>query len=270
MATTGSRERSFQPAPFISARIVLALGYYALPDLDQISTSTTRGATSPSRTGVRRFLPDVVIEHIDPFAGRAEWDAGYERVNAEAAVREDRLRYESWREHAMPTDVGRVRAALADDAPPYPDLDVRSRGGPPRRAGARRRRPGGRDLPRALGRGDGRDGAGRPHGRTRPGRSPRGRRGDRPASTSTNLVDDGVADRVVAHVGRLEPILPVLRPRAFGFAFLDAYHTTEAVARDLALILPLMTPGSLVASTTTATSGSASPPRSTSTARWSS
>jgi hypothetical protein len=29
-----------------------------------------------------RYLPDVIIEHLHPVAGKAEMDAGYERVNA--------------------------------------------------------------------------------------------------------------------------------------------------------------------------------------------
>lgn len=62
-----------------------------------------------------------------------------------------------------------------------------------------------------------------------------------------NLATWDVRDRVVAHIGRIEDVLPVLRPGSFDFAFHDAYHATDAVLRDIGLIWPLMAPGSLVA-----------------------
>lgn len=98
-------------APFISAPIVLALGYYFLPDLHHMYVDNAVRDVG-AQTGTLRFLPDVVIEHMHPFLGKAEWDEAYQRVNAETPVREDRLRYESWRQHAMATDIGRVRNVL--------------------------------------------------------------------------------------------------------------------------------------------------------------
>jgi predicted O-methyltransferase YrrM len=62
-----------------------------------------------------------------------------------------------------------------------------------------------------------------------------------------HLAEYGLRDRVVLHVGRAEEVLPVLRPRSFDFAFLDGFHTTEAVARDARLILPLLRPGAALA-----------------------
>lgn len=52
---------------------------------------------------------------------------------------------------------------------------------------------------------------------------------------------------VVSHVGRIEDVLPLFRDGAFDFAFHDAFHATEAVLRDAALLWPLLRPGSLVA-----------------------
>lgn len=98
-------------APFISATIVLALGYYFLPDLEHMFVDNAVRDIGV-QTGTLHYLPGVIVEHVHPFVGKAEWDDGYRRVNAETPVRLDRLRYESWREHAMPTDIGRVRNAL--------------------------------------------------------------------------------------------------------------------------------------------------------------
>lgn len=62
-----------------------------------------------------------------------------------------------------------------------------------------------------------------------------------------NLASHGVRDRVVAHIGRTEDVLPILRPRSFDFAFHDAFHETDAVLADLAAMWPLMAPGSQIA-----------------------
>jgi hypothetical protein len=107
----GIQDEALPTAPFISARIVLALGYYFLPDVTHMYVDNAVRDVG-AQTGTLRYLPGMVIEHMHPFAGKAAWDAGYEAVNAETPVREDRLHYESWREHAMPIDIGRVRAML--------------------------------------------------------------------------------------------------------------------------------------------------------------
>lgn len=55
-----------------------------------------------------------------------------------------------------------------------------------------------------------------------------------------NLDRYGVRDKVVVHIGRSEDVLPLMPRGHFDFAFIDAYHTTEAVDRDAQLVLPLI------------------------------
>lgn len=62
-----------------------------------------------------------------------------------------------------------------------------------------------------------------------------------------NLAASGFRDKVVAHIGRSEDVLPILREGVFDFAFHDAYHTAEAVTADVGRIVPLLKPGSLLA-----------------------
>jgi hypothetical protein len=99
-------------APFISGAIVLALGYYFLPDLEHMYCDNAVRDVG-AQTGTLRYLPELVIEHMHPAVSKAAWDDGYIRVNSDEAILRDRARYESWREHAMATDIGRVRDALA-------------------------------------------------------------------------------------------------------------------------------------------------------------
>lgn len=100
-------------APFISGRIIRALGYYALPDCAHMYIDNAWRDIA-ELAGVRRYLPDLVIEHMHPAVGKALWDDSYLRTNSDSAILRDRAHYESWRKHAMDVDVGRVRDALAD------------------------------------------------------------------------------------------------------------------------------------------------------------
>jgi hypothetical protein len=46
--------------------------------------------------GCLRYLPEVVIEHCHPLAGKAEWDSGYVRVNRAEQFRTDRAVFTAW------------------------------------------------------------------------------------------------------------------------------------------------------------------------------
>jgi hypothetical protein len=55
-----------------------------------------------------------------------------------------------------------------------------------------------------------------------------------------NLTRYDVADRVTAHVGRFEQILPMLRASSFDGCFLDGQHDRASVDRDLEMVRRLM------------------------------
>lgn len=96
-------------APFISAAIVLALGWYALPTCRHLYIDD---AWRDIGAGLDRlhYLPDVVIEHRHPLARKALMDKGYAR--AWDAADQDREAYLAWRDGPMADDLARVRAAL--------------------------------------------------------------------------------------------------------------------------------------------------------------
>lgn len=49
-----------------------------------------------AKSGTLRYLPDVLIEHMHPVAGKAEWDVGHVRVNRREQYLRDRLAFEAW------------------------------------------------------------------------------------------------------------------------------------------------------------------------------
>lgn len=69
------------------------------------------GATA----GCLRYLPEVLVEHMHPLAGKAPSDAGYRRVNAPDQYARDGAAYQAWRRDRLAADaaaVHRLRAAV--------------------------------------------------------------------------------------------------------------------------------------------------------------
>jgi hypothetical protein len=62
------------------------------------------------RAGCLRYLPEVVVEHMHPIAGKADWDEGHKRVNAREMYAVDRASYTRWQYMNMPAEVAQVRA----------------------------------------------------------------------------------------------------------------------------------------------------------------
>jgi hypothetical protein len=92
----------------MTADIVKALGYMAPPVLthlfvDNYWLDLGRGADCI------RYLPDVVVEHRHPFAGKAAMDAGYVRVNDGGMYERDGQAYAAFTDE-LAADIAKVRA----------------------------------------------------------------------------------------------------------------------------------------------------------------
>jgi hypothetical protein len=98
-------------APFISAEIPLALGWYALPSCRHLFVDNAWRDIGV-QSGRIHYLPGVVIEHAHPAVGKAVWDEGYERANNADTVEHDKRAYHEWRERYMAADIAAVRKAL--------------------------------------------------------------------------------------------------------------------------------------------------------------
>jgi hypothetical protein len=96
---------------FMSAAIVNALGWYALPTCEHLFIDNA-WADLGRELGRLTYLPDVVFEHLHPFAGKSDWDEGYERANNQAVIDRDRTAYEAWRGADCRADAARVQASI--------------------------------------------------------------------------------------------------------------------------------------------------------------
>jgi hypothetical protein len=99
-------------AVLLDARIVDELGYFVPPGmlhlwLDNYWLELGR------RLGTLRYRTDVVIEHVHPITGRAEWDDGYRENNAPAVWDHDETRYRAHLSSGqLDGDVAAVRRRL--------------------------------------------------------------------------------------------------------------------------------------------------------------
>lgn len=59
--------------------------------------------------GELRYLPHVIVEHMHPSAGKADWDAGYVENNAEEVYSADGARFEEWRREELDSWVQSIR-----------------------------------------------------------------------------------------------------------------------------------------------------------------
>jgi len=91
-------------AVFMDSRIVRRLGWMVLPGQTHLFMDNL-WKTLGEQLGALRYLPDVVIEHVHPAAGKGEWDAGYAEVNAGPVWEADEALYKEWVAYRMPGDI---------------------------------------------------------------------------------------------------------------------------------------------------------------------
>lgn len=98
-------------AVFMDSRIVRTLGHFVLPGQIHLWMDNY-WKTLGEQLGTLRYLPDVVIEHVHPITGKAEWDEHYVANNAVDVWENDERIYKEWVATQMPADIARIREAL--------------------------------------------------------------------------------------------------------------------------------------------------------------
>lgn len=99
-------------AVFMTADIVRALGYMAPPVLRHLYVDNVWKAWGEGM-GRLAYLEDVIIEHVHPAAGKAEWDDGYLAVNNADLYATEAAAYERYtNEGGLEADLAKLRALL--------------------------------------------------------------------------------------------------------------------------------------------------------------
>lgn len=69
-------------------------------------------------TGLLRYLPEVVIEHMHPVARKAPSDEQYDRVNSPEQFRGDRAAYREWKRHGLAADAAVINDLTRGETQP--------------------------------------------------------------------------------------------------------------------------------------------------------
>lgn len=105
------RGEELPSAVFMDARVARALGWMALPGARHLYLDDTWRELG-KRMRRLRYLPDVIVEHLHPLVGKADWDEGYARVNDPAMYDHDRHVYSQWLADGLDRDAATALAAL--------------------------------------------------------------------------------------------------------------------------------------------------------------
>jgi hypothetical protein len=95
----------------MTSDIVRALGYMVPGGLVHLYIDDAWKALGEG-IGRLRYLPDVVIEHLHPSAGKATMDDSYRETNSQEQFDADRHRFEDWKRFSLDADVTRLRELI--------------------------------------------------------------------------------------------------------------------------------------------------------------
>lgn len=95
----------------ISSTIVKSLGFFGPPGFTHLCVDLTWKDMGEG-LGRITYLPDVIIEHMHPAAGKADNDAGYQHVNSKLMVKMDTQEYERWKRDDYPCELAHVAQAI--------------------------------------------------------------------------------------------------------------------------------------------------------------
>jgi len=96
----------------MTADIIRTLGFMAPPVLRHMYVDNfwyDLGSHADRLT----YLPDVLVEHMHPVAGKAEWSEGHRRVNAPEVVDRDAEAYAEYIQASFEADLAKVQALNA-------------------------------------------------------------------------------------------------------------------------------------------------------------
>jgi len=96
---------------FVSASIVQALGWMAMPTLTHLYMDNTWRTIG---IGIDHYcyIPEAIIEHLHPTYGKGQWDDSYRKTNSPEMYEHDRLAFEEWLREQAPVAIEVARAAL--------------------------------------------------------------------------------------------------------------------------------------------------------------
>lgn len=94
----------------MTSDIIETLGYMVPPNMKHMWLDNYWKELG-QKTGILRYRPDVIIEHLHPIAGRAPWDDGYLAVNA--LMQSDKDAWDAYVLADLEADIEKIRWILS-------------------------------------------------------------------------------------------------------------------------------------------------------------
>jgi hypothetical protein len=98
---------------FVSTKIVKSLGYLGLPGIRHLYMDNTWKVLGEGADCLY-YLPHVLIEHLHPLNGKAEWDDSYRLSNSEMMYDHDREVFVRWMLDGAARDIEIVRSVIGN------------------------------------------------------------------------------------------------------------------------------------------------------------
>lgn len=108
-ANDGHQREGLPTGVFLDAAIVKKLGYMVPPSFIHLFADNYWKALGEA-LGTLTYLEHVDIEHLHPYAGKAEHDKTYEEANAGPVWENDERAFNDYVSHQLALDVERIRA----------------------------------------------------------------------------------------------------------------------------------------------------------------
>lgn len=95
-------------AVFMTSDIIKKLGWMALPGLRHLFVDNQWKSLGEALDALT-YLPDVIIEHLHPVAGKTAWDDSYKANNDSTTWDHDEKVYKAWLTDGLARDVAKIR-----------------------------------------------------------------------------------------------------------------------------------------------------------------
>lgn len=102
--------RALPTAWVVDAETTRRLGWVMLPVCDHMYVDNAVKVLGEA-TGRLHYVPQVVVEHVHPVAGKTAWDASYRASNTEERYAADRAAFEAWQATQLAADALLVTGA---------------------------------------------------------------------------------------------------------------------------------------------------------------
>ena len=106
-----SQGQGLATAVMMSTNIIKAVGYMAPPKLVHLFMDNYWMILG-QRLGTLWYFDKVIVEHLHPVAGKAQWDEGYVEANANEVSNADRIELHRYMEEDFKTEFEKIQVAL--------------------------------------------------------------------------------------------------------------------------------------------------------------